>query len=384
MELMDKEPEQARILLFWRSLRRFIAGIRMLRRSEGVGVVHAVREYWRMRRAIGATSREFFRYRLWNQAAPLAERASFLTWAKRRPLEAFLNPRADMFRVRSKLWSDDFYREHGLATPSRLGIWSPRSDPESAPGRLRVRDELVAAIAPLAAGVVMKLDVSGGGRSVLVFTSADAVGLGHASGERWLYDRLIERMAIGEPWLIQARVTAHPALAAIAGCDHAASLRLVTCRRRSGRIFVLPATLKLPSVATGVDNFGAGNVAIAVSDAGRIGPGALGLDGPAIDRHPVTGVAFHGQLVPHWDEAIALVMRGHSLIGPLRSIGWDVALTPDGPSILEGNVWWGVDVIQQPGLRGLLRGEFVDFMEEIGAAHLVNPWRRTRPVEPLT
>ena len=25
---------------------------------------------------------------------------------------------------------------------------------------------------------------------------------------------------------------------------------------------------------------------------------------------------------------------------PLRTIGWDIAITPGGPSILEGNVWW--------------------------------------------
>jgi len=25
---------------------------------------------------------------------------------------------------------------------------------------------------------------------------------------------------------------------------------------------------------------------------------------------------------------------------PLRTIGWDVALTPNGPRIVEGNVWW--------------------------------------------
>jgi hypothetical protein len=373
MQLMDKEPEESRILSLIRSLKRFSAGIRMLRRSEGIGAVRAVREYWRMRRAIGATSREFFRYRLWNTSVPLAERTSFMTWAKRRPLEAFLNPKSDMFRVRSKLRSDAFYREHGLATPDRVGIWSPRADATSGPDRLRSRDELVAALVPQTTGVVFKLDVSGGGRSVLVFTAADRSGLRHASGEYWSYDRLIDRMAFGEPWLIQARVTAHPILAAMAGCDYAVTLRLVTCHRTSGRIFLLPATIKLPSVATGVDNFGAGNVAVAVGDTGAMECGAVGLDGPSIDRHPVTGMRFPGQAVPDWDAAVELVTRGHSLIGPLRSIGWDVAMTPDGPMILEGNVWWGVDVIQQPGMRGLLRGEFIEFLDEVGAGHLVHP-----------
>jgi hypothetical protein len=29
-----------------------------------------------------------------------------------------------------------------------------------------------------------------------------------------------------------------------------------------------------------------------------------------------------------------------------------------------------VDVVQQPGLRGLLRGEFLEFLEEVGAEKL--------------
>lgn len=376
MQLMDQEPEGSRILSLCRSLKRFTAGLWMLRRSEGVGVGRALREYGRMRRAIGATPREFFRYRLWDPAVPLGERLSFLTWATRRPLEAFLNPTADMFRVRSKLRSDAFYRERGLATPDRVGIWSPRADAASGPDRLRSRDELVAALGPQTTGVVFKLDVSGGGRSVLVFTSAGANGMRHASGEFWSYNRLIDRMAFAEPWLIQARVTAHPVLAAIAGCDYAVTLRLVTCRRTSGRIFLLPATIKLPSAGTGVDNFGAGNVAVAVGGAGGLEQGVLGLDGPPIDRHPVTGVPFRGQAVPDWNAAVELVTRAHSLIGSLRSIGWDVAMTPDGPMILEGNVWWGVDVIQQPGMRGLLRGEFVEFLDEVGAGYLMTGRRR--------
>jgi hypothetical protein len=26
---------------------------------------------------------------------------------------------------------------------------------------------------------------------------------------------------------------------------------------------------------------------------------------------------------------------------PVRTIGWDIAITPNGPVILEANIWWG-------------------------------------------
>jgi hypothetical protein len=167
--------------------------------------------------------------------------------------------------------------------------------------------------------------------------------------------------------LIQERVTAHPELAALAGTSFAATLRLVSCRHDDGSVFLLPATLKLPSPLSGIDNFGAGNVAVAVDDHGVLGGAAHGLDGPIIDHHPTTGIAFAGRRVPHFAEAVEVVRRGQAALPGLRSVGWDVAITPDGPRILEANAWWGLDVTQQPGLRGIARGEFVEFLEEIGA-----------------
>ena len=359
----------------WHNLGDLLAGSCELHRAERVGVIRPLREYWPIRRAIRATPREYFRYRLWDTAAPLADRLSFITWADRRPLEAYFNPKADAVRVRSKIQGDDLFRQHGLPTPARLGVWCPDGTHSDAADAIRTRDELMSVLSRASGGVVFKRDFGGSGKFVLVFTAADMNGLQHASGEHWPIDRLLESISAVPPWLVQSRVTAHPELAALAGCDYAATLRLVTCRRESGRVFLLPATLKLPSTASGVDNFGAGNVAIAVSDDGVLGRGALRLDGPPIDRHPATGALFEGVTVPQWAAAVEMVRRGHALVPTLRSLGWDVAITPDGPVIIEANTWWGVDVIQQPGLRGLVRGEFIDFIEELGAAHIIRRGR---------
>ena len=363
----------------WRSLGDLLAGIREVHRAERVGVIRALREYLRIRRAIRATPREYFRYRLWDTAAPLADRLSFITWADRRPLEAFLNAKAEAVRVQSKIQGDDLFRQHGLPTPARLGVWCPGDAHSDAADAIRTRDQLMSLLNRTSGGVVFKRDFGGSGEFVLVFTAADMSGLQHASGAHWSIDRLLESTSAVEPWLVQSRVTAHPELAALAGCDYAATLRLVTCRRSSGRVFLLPATLKLPSTASGCDNFGAGNVAIAVNDDGVLGRGALGLDGPPIDRHPVTGALFEGVTVPHWAAAVEIVRRGQALVPTLRSLGWDVAITPGGSVILETNAWWGVDVIQQPGLRGLMRGEFIEFIEELGAAHIIRRGRRVNP-----
>jgi hypothetical protein len=55
------------------------------------------------------------------------------------------------------------------------------------------------------------------------------------------------------------------------------------------------------------------------------------------DRHPVTGVAIKGRDVPCWDAVAALAERAHRVTRDRVLVGWDIAITPSGPLLLEGN-----------------------------------------------
>jgi hypothetical protein len=67
-------------------------------------------------------------------------------------------------------------------------------------------------------------------------------------------------------------------------------------------------------------------------------PGGLGAD--RVERHPRTGEAVVGCAVPLWDETVALGVRATRAFAPLRTIGWDVAVTAGGPLLVEGNARW--------------------------------------------
>jgi hypothetical protein len=48
-----------------------------------------------------------------------------------------------------------------------------------------------------------------------------------------------------------------------------------------------------------------------------------------------------------------------------RCIGWDIAITPDGPILLEGNTRWAVTSLQAPMKQGLFHGELKKVYQEL-------------------
>jgi hypothetical protein len=55
------------------------------------------------------------------------------------------------------------------------------------------------------------------------------------------------------------------------------------------------------------------------------------------DRQPKTGALVAGRVIAHWPELAALAVRAHRTFSGRMIVGWDLALTPDGPMLLEGN-----------------------------------------------
>jgi hypothetical protein len=60
-----------------------------------------------------------------------------------------------------------------------------------------------------------------------------------------------------------------------------------------------------------------------------------------IPTHPKTGVCFDQFRLPFWSEVCSLVKETAIKFLPVRTIGWDVAITPNSPVILEEDIWCG-------------------------------------------
>lgn len=72
--------------------------------------------------------------------------------------------------------------------------------------------------------------------------------------------------------------------------------------------------------------------------------------------HPVTGAAFQGVQLNYWEEIIEMMRRAVPLASKISNVGWDVAITADGPILIEANTIPGFTTAQYSGFGWLTDG----------------------------
>lgn len=111
--------------------------------------------------------------------------------------------------------------------------------------------------------------------------------------------------------------------------------------RQTGEAEVFRALHRFGSEASApTDNWSRGGYCVPVDIAtGRL-KRLLLVDGAtrsARERHPVTGAQVAGVTVPHWEQVCELVREAARLHRYAPLVGWDIAVTADGPVLIEAN-----------------------------------------------
>lgn len=60
----------------------------------------------------------------------------------------------------------------------------------------------------------------------------------------------------------------------------------------------------------------------------------------------ITGIKFDGFKIPYWEEIKKMVLEAALVNDKVNLVGWDVAISKDGPLLIEGNRGPGFDLVQ--------------------------------------
>lgn len=198
------------------------------------------------------------------------------------------------------------------------------------------------------ADLVLKPSDGGGGRGVEIL-SYDAERRHWIGADRAVVDadslaayatRRLGRLR----WVVQRRLLNAPEWRVFTP-GALATARIITARSAlATRPRILGGYLRMPRAGEAGDNLCLGGVGALVDfETGVLGPGHT-YDAflSAFDRHPDTGATITGSVIPRLPELVDLALRAHEAAGAWSSIGWDVALTTDGPCLIEANLHWAI------------------------------------------
>lgn len=150
-----------------------------------------------------------------------------------------------------------------------------------------------------------------------------------------------------DSFVIQERLKNHPELVRLSESEVLQCARLITFIDANRKPGILYRQLKIVVGSSVIDNFEhgkTGNIVAQVSPSGflyniiTMKSGRPGLVN--VDYHPKTGINLKEYQVPMWEETCEFTKDVALKFYPIRAIGWDVAITPDGPFLIEGNSYF--------------------------------------------
>ena len=144
------------------------------------------------------------------------------------------------------------------------------------------------------------------------------------------------------------------------------TLRVVTIQTKDdipgvepNKVHFVYAGVRMGQGKSFVDNLHQGGMmAILDLETGKIQTNAVDFKNNVFEKHPDTGTVIKGFQVPYFDRVKALIEEAGA--GIYAYLGWDIAVTPAGPIIVEINTHPGADGLQTPYLH-----------EKKGARHVI-------------
>ena len=145
-----------------------------------------------------------------------------------------------------------------------------------------------------------------------------------------------------ENYLLQEAIEQHEELSRLYD-KSINTIRIVTVYYNNDAHFFSSAFRCGSKISGVVDNISQGGFCIGINEDGTLKSPAFNeqrYGGPTSEIHPDSGTVFGEIKIPFYKEAIDITCELHRHLYGMGALGWDVAITPNGPIIIEGNEYW--------------------------------------------
>jgi hypothetical protein len=312
---------------------------------------------------------EYFAYRFYERDKSYAEMFRFMPRiAMREALQPGVNDRQWVPILDNKWVFHQHYAPLGVPLPQLYGYFHTEHGLTRHGLPLRSVQDVLRLLREIRPQSLVIKPVGGlQGRSVLVFTSVTHDGdqveartidgrlmsfqdiMAHMTAEHGIrYEPQIGYVVEGGGYLLEEKLDQHPFFAHLNPYT-INTIRVVTFVESSGEAPIDFAALRLGRRGSTADNWAQGGISVAIDPVtGRLGRGFTKPKhgGEWLEVHPDTQVRFTDMVVPMWREILDVCRRAARVTPHVRSVGWDVLVTPSGPKLIEGNSNWDLMMVQ--------------------------------------
>lgn len=142
-----------------------------------------------------------------------------------------------------------------------------------------------------------------------------------------------------DAYIIQEAVVQHEAMSLL-NSSSLNTVRIISYRNPDGEVGIASALSRMGSGGAHVDNSCLGGIFVPIdinkASLNKCGYSFIAKGGVSYTSHPDTGIVFEGFELPYFSQSLKLVCYAASFFeNPI--IGWDVAVTGNGPILIEGN-----------------------------------------------
>lgn len=266
----------------------------------------------------------------------------------RRKLRKVVQPYEHQIIFNDKSVSEQFCKGMGIQIPASYGLIDPVSD-----GRALV--ETVFRDTGLNELIIKPIMGHAGRGIVLAVKSLDGIVIKTKESECALAEYEFKDKSI-----IQEVVMQNAEIAKISNAS-LNTIRLISLLTKSHEIIILSASMRFGVGNAYVDNWSAGGIAVGVDhNNGSLMETAYDKYGSQYYEHPDSKVIFKNYKIPCWDDVVQIARKVQGACPFYKLIGVDVALSNNGPVLIEINA--NPDIVFQEQTAGpLLRDKRILF-----------------------
>lgn len=290
-------------------------------------------------------------------------RKSFLGLNEQRIYLDLLNPQKYYILARNKYFAHKMLEHVGIRKAELYGYYQPEGvfcenerTAHDLPGMLRLLQ------GKSVQSCVIKATEGSHGDEVFVVRTID-----YLDSDAQLHllngtEKKLSEVLSNTPLLFESLVHQSAQLASL-NPSSVNTVRFMTTLYPNGEARLIATFIKIGRAGSCVDNAGTGgNVDACVDTETGTLKFAIRYDGEHqyrdIEVHPDTLTPINGMTIEHWEEIKQQVLRYQQAFPYIKAAGWDIAITDEGPVVIEVNDFW--DRLGQLFLRQGWRNEIRD------------------------